>query len=213
MRGFRIWSQNCNRTIFDPLFGRKTVKIWQFWLFCQFVTVLDSFLVLKGVKFYRISILRPDLESSHPGETSWPKNERKLKLYFLATYGIFKTSTNLRPSLHLTDRAQILYTVFWYHKTTFETLTPCTFQKKNVFRSTLLSSLLDTFLAWLYPKSRLRSIFGTIWAGFVLLLMRGMTDFPRKWGEARRSGLLPSHIRKRNPCLNILLLKMKPSSG
>ena len=44
--------------------------------------------------------------------------------------GISKSSTSWRPSLHLTHRAQISYTVLRYHKATFDTITPCTFQKK-----------------------------------------------------------------------------------
>ena len=59
----------------------------------------------------------------------------------MAPYSISKTSTTWRPSLHLTDRVQISYTVSCYHKTTFETLTPCTFQK-GVFRSTLIHTRL-----------------------------------------------------------------------
>ena len=43
------------------------------------------------------------------------------------------------PYLHLTHRAHISYTVFWYHKATFETLTPCTFLKKGVFHFTLMN--------------------------------------------------------------------------
>ena len=43
-RGFQIWCQNWNRITFAPLFGHRTVDIWQFWLFCQFLTVFDRFL-------------------------------------------------------------------------------------------------------------------------------------------------------------------------
>ena len=42
-------------------------------------------------------------------------------LFFWTTYSIFKTSTILRGSLPLTDRAKISYIVFWYRKATFET--------------------------------------------------------------------------------------------
>ena len=48
---------------------------------------------------------------------------------FLAPYSISKTSTILRPSLRLTDRAQTSYTVFWYGNATFEPFIPSTFQK------------------------------------------------------------------------------------
>ena len=44
-----------------------------------------------------------------------------MKILFLAPDSISKTI--LRRSLHLTDRAQISHTLFWYHKATFETLT------------------------------------------------------------------------------------------
>ena len=90
----------------------------------------ERFSAEKGVRYCPITILRPDLESSDPGETFWPQNERKIKTLFFAPYSISKTSVTWRPSLHLTDRAQISYALFWYHKTTFETLTPCTLQKK-----------------------------------------------------------------------------------
>ena len=53
MRGFQIWSQNWNRITFDPISGHETVENWQNGLFCQWV------------KYYQISILRPDLESPH----------------------------------------------------------------------------------------------------------------------------------------------------
>ena len=47
MRGFQIWSQNSNRAIFDPLFGQKTVEIWQIWQFCQVLVAFDVFLAKK----------------------------------------------------------------------------------------------------------------------------------------------------------------------
>ena len=52
------------------------------------------------------------------------------KIEKIAPYRISKTSTILRGSLHLTDRAQISYTVFWYHKAAFETWSLGTFQKR-----------------------------------------------------------------------------------
>ena len=58
------------------------------------------------------------------------------QLYFLTPYSTSKSSTNWRPSLRLTDQAQISYTVLWYDEATSETLTPNTFQR-SVFRSTL----------------------------------------------------------------------------
>ena len=76
MRGFQIWSQNWNRTIFDPLLDQNTVEVWHIWLFCQFLTVFDSFFGKKWVKFYPVSVLRPDLKSSNPGGPFLPKNER-----------------------------------------------------------------------------------------------------------------------------------------
>ena len=45
---FQIWSQNCNRTTFDPFYGQKTVEIWQIWLFCRLLTVFGSFFGQKG---------------------------------------------------------------------------------------------------------------------------------------------------------------------
>ena len=82
------------------------------------------FLGKYWVKCRPISILRPDLEFSHPGTSFWPQNSRKTKILFFTPYSISKTSTILRGSLHLTDRAQISYTGFWYRKATFKTLTP-----------------------------------------------------------------------------------------
>ena len=62
-------------------------------------------------------------------------------ILFWPPYSISNTSTILRGSLHLTDRAEISYTKFWYHQTTFETLTFLHFSKKGVFHSTLMSNL------------------------------------------------------------------------
>ena len=35
-RGFQIWSQNLNRTIFAPLFGPKTIENWVLAVFARF---------------------------------------------------------------------------------------------------------------------------------------------------------------------------------
>ena len=43
----------------------------------------------------------------------WPQFFLNENFYFLTPYGTSKTSTILRGSLNLTDRAQISYTVFW----------------------------------------------------------------------------------------------------
>ena len=64
MRGFQIWPQNSNPITFDPLFGQKTVESRDFWKNPQKIFRDSSFLAKKGVKFYPISILRPDSESS-----------------------------------------------------------------------------------------------------------------------------------------------------
>ena len=61
IRVFQIWSQNWNPIIFDPFFGPKTIENWLNWIFAVFDRV---FFCQKGAKFYSISILRPDLESS-----------------------------------------------------------------------------------------------------------------------------------------------------
>ena len=52
---------------FNPFWQKKTVEIWQIWLFCQFLSVFDSFLAKRGVGCYLISILRQELKSPHPG--------------------------------------------------------------------------------------------------------------------------------------------------
>ena len=85
MRGFQIWSQKWNRTISNPLFGQKrTVEIWQTWLFCQFLSVFSSFLAKRGIKCHPISILRPDLESPLLAHLSDAKIKENRKFYFLA---------------------------------------------------------------------------------------------------------------------------------
>ena len=72
MRGFQIWSQNLNRITSNPFFENvkplsqkmsKTCKV-------PFLTVISP----KSVKCYPIEILRPDLESSHPGLRSWSRD-------------------------------------------------------------------------------------------------------------------------------------------
>ena len=117
---------------FDPLLVKSGTKKLLKWSKTGKITKFGRFrpfFAVGMVKYCPITILRPDLQSSHPGEAFWPQNEWKLNILFFGPYSISKTSTTPRPSLHLTDRAQISYTVFWYHKATFETLTPWTFQK------------------------------------------------------------------------------------
>ena len=82
MRRFQIWFQNWNRTIFNRLFGQKTVETWQIWQFCQFLSVFDSYLAKRGVQCHPISILRPDMESPHPDASFWPRNWWKLNILF-----------------------------------------------------------------------------------------------------------------------------------
>ena len=52
-----------NRITFDPPFGRKTVKFEGNRQSDHFLTVFRP----RGIKYYPISIKRPDLESSHQG--------------------------------------------------------------------------------------------------------------------------------------------------
>ena len=61
IKGFQIWPQNSNRITFDPIFGQKTVENRDIFKNPFF----DIFFGQKGVKYYPISVLRPDLESSH----------------------------------------------------------------------------------------------------------------------------------------------------
>ena len=70
-----------------PSFGpkkkqSKTDKIWNFASF-------DRFFAKNGVKCYPISILRPDLESSHHGGSFRPRNEERIKTLFLIPIVIF----------------------------------------------------------------------------------------------------------------------------
>ena len=101
-----------------PFSVKTQSKSGKFGYFVSFDS-FDSLFAKKGVKCHPISILRQDLESSHPNETFWPPNESKLEKIILAPYSISKTFNDLAPILQLTDRAQISYKVFWYHKTTF----------------------------------------------------------------------------------------------
>ena len=55
------------------------------------------------------------------------------QLYFLAPHSTSKTSTKWWPSLHLIDRAQISYTVFWYHEATFWDINTLYFLEKVFF--------------------------------------------------------------------------------
>ena len=64
MRGFKIWSQNWVWIIFDPRFGRKTIKMDQN---CDFN---DFFFARIGVKYYPNSILRSYLEFFYKGKSS-----------------------------------------------------------------------------------------------------------------------------------------------
>ena len=59
MRGFQIWSQNSDSMTFDPLLEKNGQKQ----TISGNLPVFDRFLP-KGVKFYPIRILRPDLEFS-----------------------------------------------------------------------------------------------------------------------------------------------------
>ena len=128
MRGFQIWSQNWNRTIFDPLFGHKQSKSGKsgyfasFWSFWTFFSKKEGQLLSDFNFEIRFRILLSRRNSLTP---KW----KKIDYFIFWPHSISKTSTNLRPPLHLTDRAKISHTVFWYYTATFETLTPCTSKK------------------------------------------------------------------------------------
>ena len=126
------------------------------------------------------------------------KMKENWKPYFLAPYNIFKTSTNWGPSLHITDRAQILYTVFWYHKTTFETLTPCTFQKKSFSIHPTGHATRDapTCPGWtffnLHPPPR----FKKLWTDFRFFFSEnGRSCLVRCW-KARKNQAIVWYLRK-----------------
>ena len=55
-RGFQIWPQNLNRTIFKLILVEKTVENW-------ISPALDHFFGQKGVKYCAIKIWRPDFKS------------------------------------------------------------------------------------------------------------------------------------------------------
>ena len=133
MRGFPIWSQNWNRLTFDPSFSQKlskTLKNWQNSQICHMSTV---FWAKRGLNFVRFQFWDQIWNPLILAHLSDPKNKENWKIHFLTPIRIFKTSTILRGSLHLTGPAQISYTVFWYHKANFETLPLFTFQKKMFF--------------------------------------------------------------------------------
>ena len=148
MKQFQIWSLNWNRTTVVPVFGqkKKTVEIWQIWPFCHFWPFSTVFLPKKKrgqMLFYFNFETRFGILSSW-----WIFLTPKFKKLTIFLTIISKTSTILRGSLHLTDRLQISYTVFWHHAVTCEILTPCAFPKKGVFHSTLMHSRV-----WLTQRS------------------------------------------------------------
>ena len=123
MRGFQIWSLNWNRIIFDPVFGQKncwkrskTGKIAK-------KQISDVFGQKRGQMLCDFNFDTRFFISVKLAHLYDAQNLRKLKTLFFNPYSTSKASTNFRGSLHLTDRAQISYTVFWYHKATFKTLT------------------------------------------------------------------------------------------
>ena len=71
-------------------FWPKNRRMWQNTRIYQFSTL---FLTKKGVKYYPISILRPDLESSHQGASNWLQIERKIQTLFFGPRRNFKIST------------------------------------------------------------------------------------------------------------------------
>ena len=115
-----------HRTRLEPKICRKWSKNGK--KNCQISSVF--FLAERGSNVIRFQCWDQIWNPLIQAILSDPKMKEDGKLYCLAPYSISKSSINWRPSLHHTDRAQISHTVFWYYKATFETLIPCTFQKK-----------------------------------------------------------------------------------
>ena len=103
------------------------------WQNSQIYQILTVFWPKRGLNVVRFQFWDQIWNPLILAHLSDPKIKENRKFDFLDPYSISKASTILRGSLHLTDRAQISYTVFWYHKTTFETWPLCTFQKKLFF--------------------------------------------------------------------------------
>ena len=76
---------------FWPKSDRKLAKY-------PILPVFDRFFGQKGVKCYRIWILRPALESSHKGESFRSQNERALNILFLAPDKNVKTWVLMRTA-------------------------------------------------------------------------------------------------------------------
>ena len=76
-----------------PFWAKITVENMLYWIFCNFLVF-----VKKGVKFYSISILRPDLESSHQMMSTINRGELIWILSFFLRF-IHKQGTFLRPFL------------------------------------------------------------------------------------------------------------------
>ena len=92
---------------------KKTVRNWQNTRFYQFSTVFWP----KGLICYPISILRPDLESSHEVASNHPQIERKIKTSFFGPHNNFKTSIALGDeNVHFWENK--LYRVYQREKRT-----------------------------------------------------------------------------------------------